>query len=221
MISMLSKFIVQENVLGEYKIEHINVFVRQKPIGNINLNLILKTIKQLPLGILNTVNKIEIGDFEQLRNREVSAIYDNKTIFISSNLESEKEILENIIHEFAHACEHEYYGDMYLDGEIRDEFINKRLKMFHILQSYGFTDLPEEAFYNLEYDQEFDTYLYKNIGYNKLGALLRGLFLSPYAATSLREYFANGFEKYFLQNPDEVKRISPALYKKMTLFTTT
>ncbi len=218
---MLSKFIDSENVLGEYKIGHINVFVRQKPITNINLNSILKIIKQLPLEILNTVNKVEIGDFQHLKQREISALYDNKAIFISSNLESEKEILENIIHEFAHACEHEYYGDMYLDGEIRDEFINKRLKMHHILQSYGFADLPEESFYNLEYDQQFDIYLYKNIGYNKLGALLRGLFLSPYAATSLREYFANGFEKYFLENRDEVKRISPALYKKMTLFTTT
>ena len=39
-----------------------------------------------------------------------------------------------------------------------------------------------------------------------------GLFASPYGATSLREYFANGFEKYFLGEAQHVKEVSPMLY---------
>ena len=42
-----------------------------------------------------------------------------------------------------------------------------------------------------------------------------GLFVSPYGATSIHEYFANGFENYFLENPDTVRDISPVLYKKI------
>jgi Mlc titration factor MtfA (ptsG expression regulator) len=42
-----------------------------------------------------------------------------------------------------------------------------------------------------------------------------GLFVSPYGATSLQEYFANGFEKYFLENPRAVRDISPVLYRKI------
>jgi Mlc titration factor MtfA (ptsG expression regulator) len=39
-----------------------------------------------------------------------------------------------------------------------------------------------------------------------------GLFVSPYGATSLEEYFANAFENFYLEDPDDVKKISPALY---------
>jgi len=43
-----------------------------------------------------------------------------------------------------------------------------------------------------------------------------GLFVSPYGATSIQEYFANGFEKYYLDNPGRVRIISPVLYEKIT-----
>jgi Mlc titration factor MtfA (ptsG expression regulator) len=42
-----------------------------------------------------------------------------------------------------------------------------------------------------------------------------GLFVSPYGATSIQEYFANGFEKYFLDSPQKVRDISPVLYSKI------
>ena len=41
------------------------------------------------------------------------------------------------------------------------------------------------------------------------------LFCSPYGATSIREYFANGFEFYFVKNRKLVKTVSPQLYKKL------
>lgn len=212
----LKSFIKNENPIGEYKLGHINVFVRQQL--QVNINNIIQILKKLPLGILNTVKSIEIGDFDSLNNRQVQALYDNKTIYISSKLESEKEYLDNIIHEFAHACEQIYYNDLYADGHIELEFQYKRQKMQQILDSYGICDIPEEKFKNVEYDHEFDTFLYKDIGYSKLDYMLRGIFLSPYAATSLREYFANGFEKYFLENSQRVREISPVLYDKISLF---
>jgi Mlc titration factor MtfA (ptsG expression regulator) len=42
-----------------------------------------------------------------------------------------------------------------------------------------------------------------------------GLFCSPYGATSIQEYFANGFEKYFTESPQYVKKISPVMYQKV------
>ena len=39
-----------------------------------------------------------------------------------------------------------------------------------------------------------------------------GLFISPYAATSLREYFATGFEAYYMGKKDQLDKISPVLY---------
>ena len=70
---------------------------------------------------------------------------------------------------------------------------------------YGFT----------EYNKKFDNFLANEVGYPTLLSLTMGLFVSPYAATSIQEYFANGFEKYFLDNPRMVRDISPVLYGKI------
>ena len=45
------------------------------------------------------------------------------------------------------------------------------------------------------------------VGYDNLNNFTNGLFSSPYGATSLKEYFANGFEEFFLGNREHLKRI--------------
>ena len=71
---------------------------------------------------------------------------------------------------------------------------------------------------NLEYDKEFDDFLFKEVGYEKIRNLAPTLFVRPYAATSLREYFATGFEEYYLKGPEQVKKISLQLYRKIRKF---
>ena len=46
--------------------------------------------------------------------------------------------------------------------------------------------------------KEFDNFLYKKIGYDKLSLLTSGLFLSPYSITTIREYFASGLIRLFI-----------------------
>jgi Mlc titration factor MtfA (ptsG expression regulator) len=41
------------------------------------------------------------------------------------------------------------------------------------------------------------------------------MFLSPYGCTSLREYFANCFEHYFIESPQAVQKLAPIAYKKI------
>jgi len=41
------------------------------------------------------------------------------------------------------------------------------------------------------------------------------LFYSPYAITSLREYWANGFENYLLGDRERLKDLSPILFRKV------
>ena len=61
-------------------------------------------------------------------------------------------------------------------------------------------------------------FLYKTVGYDKLMNLVQGLFINPYAATSLREYFATGFTDFYLDsNHKFLQKISPALYKKLIM----
>ena len=62
-----------------------------------------------------------------------------------------------------------------------------------------------------------DDYLYQVVGYDRLNFIVSsyGLFASPYAATSLQEYFANGFEHFFLDDRKNLKECCPELYKKI------
>ena len=70
---------------------------------------------------------------------------------------------------------------------------------------------------NLEYDEEFDMFLYEKVGYDKLAVMLQGVFISPYAATSLQEYFATAFTDFYMEPNGHayLKKISPEVYKKI------
>ena len=49
-----------------------------------------------------------------------------------------------------------------------------------------------------------------------LSAITIHMFYSPYGATSLREYFANGFEAYYYhRDVNFLKKISPILFDKV------
>ena len=68
-----------------------------------------------------------------------------------------------------------------------------------------------------EYNEEFDMFLYEKVGYDRLAVFMQGLYLNPYAATSLREYFATGFTEFFVESEHTfMKKVSPALYQKLS-----
>ena len=72
--------------------------------------------------------------------------------------------------------------------------------------------------FKVDFSKKFDEFLYLIVGYPTLTQLTPTLFVSPYGATSLREYFANCFEEYFARRQyDHVKKISPAVYEKIEL----
>ena len=74
-------------------------------------------------------------------------------------------------------------------------------------------DVPEGFISDLDYNKEIDEFLYLTIGYEILNQLVANIFISGYAATSVSEYFARGFEEYFIGDKDSLKQLSPVLYK--------
>jgi Mlc titration factor MtfA (ptsG expression regulator) len=122
-------------------------------------------------------------------------------------------MLENFIHEAAHALESDY-GMFIYDDSLIQEFKGKRNRLYHLISAEGYHINPQ-LYKFTEYNEKFDNFLANEVGYPVLLSLTMGLFISPYGATSIREYFANGFEKYFLGNPRAVRDISPILYRKI------
>ena len=142
-------------------------------------------------------------------------------IYVTNDQEDDKDMFDDILHEFAHSVEEMAGAEIYADGDLEREFLVKRKELFNILSNYGYNNITQTSFLDVEYSEEFDRLLHQEIGYERLSLLTPNLFVSPYGATSLSEYFANGFEHYFLGNSHIVKELSPVLYNKIAEIATT
>jgi hypothetical protein len=195
----------------------IDVYNKKDLPPGIEIDSILQKISSmLPISFLDNIDSVYVGEFESLRKREVDSVYQDGAIYIvPSYVFSQEELLRNLVHEIAHAVEEHNSLEIYGDRVIEDEFVKKRLKLLDKLKSIGY-DVPSiELFTDSEYSSELDNYFYKEIGYPLMTQLTNNMFSSPYGATSLREYFANSFEDYFLGNMKDVKVISPKVYSKI------
>ena len=171
----------------------------------------------MPMHLLSCIEMIIFGDFEEFHERSLNAFYDSGAIYTTNLQDDENDILDDLVHELSHGVEEQYGYQIYGDQKLRDEFLNKRMHLYKILWEMGFK-APKAFFQDIEYNQEFDEFLHQTVGYDTLSNSLQGLFISPYAATSLREYFATGFTDFFIQSDHKfLKIVSPALYDKIIL----
>ena len=124
-------------------------------------------------------------------------------------------MIEDIIHEISHAVEHYNQEFIYGDGRVQKEFMAKRDRLSRLLsQKY---DVPSDFNINFEYDRAIDDFLYRVVGYDILNQMCVGIFPSAYAATSINEYWAKGFEELFIGDQDRLKRLCPVLYKTLAM----
>lgn len=168
----------------------------------------------VPSHLFDDIDEIFVGSFDENDNRELEAHYESGAIYVTNDLTTIEDYLETIIHEMAHSIEQARGLEIYADRKVEEEFRGKRETMKRILGSNNI-DTSSADFSDVEYSPEFDLFLYKGIGYDVLDGLTSGLFYSPYAATSINEYFANGIENFFLENREHLKMISPQLTKKI------
>ena len=178
------------------------------------LNIVAQIEKNMPEHLFDEVDDIFIGSFSENDDRALEAHYADGAIYITSDLSKDYDYVENIVHECAHAVEKQRGLDIYGDGKLENEFLGKRKRLAARMHANNLS-IDDIDFENPEYSEKFDLFLYKDIGYEKLSSFTKGLFNSPYAATCLGEYFANGFEEYFLGDKYYIAKIGPNLYKKL------
>ena len=197
----------------------IPIYIINKLPKHIDLKSIIETLeKNIPSSIINMIEGIYIGDFKELEERNIQAMFKDGVIYLSSfnNVSdvSDEIIAKDICHELAHAVESNMGSDIYADGRIEAEYDGKKRKLVSLLTFEGY-HFPRELFFDENLIGDLDAFLYGEIGYDKLFPIISGLFMSPYSITSIREYFANGMEDYLLGDSSYVKQISPILYKKL------
>jgi hypothetical protein len=190
----------------------IPVMIQHKP--SYDLESVISSIqKSIPTSLVKDLDYIFVANSDYLKERDLDSVFVDGMIYASPEMESTDEALLTIVHEIAHSVE-ESFPQIYEDETIETEFINKRIKLMQILNAHDIETAGHD-FVSTEYEEKFDDFLYLQVGYPLLRNLTSGLFMSPYAATSVREYFADAFEEYFLRDPMGVKLIAPAVYYKI------
>lgn len=197
--------------------ESISVFLKDRTPDNVEIQKVLDKIeKTIPQHLFYGIDAIYIGQFKDLIDRSVNAIYDNGAIYATNLQDNNEDLLDDIVHEVAHAVEGTYGYEIYADGMLENEFLGKRMKMKNLLRYEGHP-VEKYDFFDVDYSEEFDNFLYKDVGYVALNNITDHLFASAYGATSLREYFANGFEHFYLYNTKNISQTSPVLFNKIQL----
>ena len=203
-------------LVGEYPLfDSIYVFIKDPLPDYINLHKILKKIENIiPKSFLYEVESIFVGQFDEFYKMNVNAFFANGAIYVTNQQDNDEDMLDDIVHEIAHATEIGFSPDIYGNQNIRDEFLGKRKRLYKILSLENY-DVNLDDFLELDFSGEFDNFLYIDVGYPDLRRLTAGLFPSPYSVTSIREYFAIGFEKIFLGDGEEIKTCCPFLFRQI------
>ena len=200
-----------------FKIKGVDVFIKDKLTTPIDVRAsVLDALRLVPKHLLTNLETIYFGKFDHLEKLDLEAMYMNSSIFMSNEIENEVDIIDDLVHEIAHSVEEIRKEEIYADGSLEKEFLTKRKILWQRLKDKGFS-VDLKLFLEVEYSEELDMFLYKQIGYQTLSMFSSGLFYSPYGCTSLREYFANGFEAFFMKEDVlRLKKTSPILYGKVS-----
>ena len=140
--------------------ESIQIYIKDKFKNRIDFGFVIdRVVSTLPHHLLQEVDTIFVGMFEEFDIRDTNAMYKDGAIYLSSEQDDEADVIDDIIHEVAHSLEVPYGGVIYGDGDLESEFLSKRKRLYDILESEGLE--PDiSLFADPEYTQEMDDYLY-------------------------------------------------------------
>ena len=195
-----------------FNLSGVDVFIKDKLPENVDPELVFNYISaRIPFHLAKNIDIVYIGQFPEMIERDINAYYQDGAIYVTNKQEEEMDMIDDIIHELAHSVERNNQEIVYGSGALQREFRAKRKNLYYLINEMY--DVPEGFISDLDYNKEIDEFLYLTIGYEILNQLVANIFISGYAATSVSEYFARGFEEYFIGDKDSLKQLSPVLYK--------
>ncbi len=195
-------------------VSSINIVVKDEIEFDLKLPDLESTLRDLPSSFLKNVDYIMFGNFDFLRKKGYNASYMDGIIYVLNSQEKNYDVLDDIVHEIGHSVEEWQSEIIYGDGALEKEFLQKRKTLNAEFKKEGI-EIPEKIMRETEYNQSLDLFFSDEIGYPRMSTISQGIFYSPYGATSLREYFANGFEAYYYHKDLYLKNVSPILFSKL------
>jgi len=195
-----------------YNLSGVDVYIKDKLPEEIDPDFVFNYISsRIPFHLARNIDIIYVGQFPEMKEREINAYYEDGAIYVTNKQDEDIDMIDDIIHELAHAVERNNEEIVYGSGRLQSEFKAKRRNLYTRIQEMY--EVPRGFLSNVDYSEEIDNFLFKTIGYDVLNQLVVSIFVSGYAATSVNEYFARGFEEYFIGDKELLKQLSPVLYK--------
>ena len=220
----IRNFIFENSYKNKKNHEHhkifnfIDLYVKDSLPENVNILEVIQEVEsKIPFFLVNEVEAFYVGDFKEFREKQVNAMYRDGAIYVSNDQDNVLDMVDDIVHEIAHAVEEIFSQTIYSDGKVQNEFLGKRQRLKDLLKEYGHLGDNGHLFSQLEYSKELDDFLYQTLGYENVETFSIGLFVRPYAITDVREYFASAFEEYLLGDMKYLKKLSPVVYDKIEL----
>ena len=203
-------------IKDHFNLNGVSVIVKDALPEDINLEFVLSYIAaRVPFYLTQNIEMIYVGKFPEMEEREINAFFENDAIYVTNDQEEEMDMIEDIIHEISHAVEQYNQEFIYGSGKLQREFIAKRSRLSDLLsQKYN---VPSHFDINFEYDRAIDDFLFLDVGYYVLNQICVGIFPTAYAATSVSEYWAKGFEELFIGDRDALKQVCPILFNTLAL----
>jgi len=194
-----------------YSLNGVDVYIKDKLPEEIDSEFVFSYISaRIPFHLAQHIDIIYVGEFPEMKEREINAYYQDGAIYVTNKQTEEMDMIDDIIHELAHAVERNNEEIIYGSGALQREFRAKRRNLYTLIQDKY--EVPNSFLNDIDYNKEIDDFLFRTIGYDVLNQLVVNIFVSGYAATSINEYFARGFEEYFLGDKDTLKRTCRVLY---------
>ncbi len=214
----LVNYVKKKNkLLSEHRFGSLQVIIKDHIKNDVDLEYVFNKFNNIiPDHFTDLIDIIYVGHFDFFDKKNINALFLDGAIYVSNDQDDNNDLLDDLVHELAHAVENKYGDFIYSDGVIEDEFLSKREKLRKILRDRDY-DTNRYNFYKTEYDDQFDLFLYDEVGYDSLRLLSVDLFVNSYAPTSLREYFASGFEEFYLGDKLYLRDISNYIYKKLMI----
>ena len=194
-----------------YNLSGVDVFIKDRLPSEIDPEFVFNYISaRIPFHLATNLDIIYVGQFPEMAEREINAYYQDGAVYVTNQQENEMDMIDDIVHELAHSVERNNEELVYGSGSLQREFKAKRRNLYTLIQDMY--DVPKDFLTNLDYSKEIDKFLYETVGYDILNQMVTNIFISGYAATSVSEYFARGFEEYFIGDKSDLKQLSPVLY---------
>ena len=198
----------------QYQMNGVTVFIKDSLPEEVDPDFVFNYIgSRIPLYLTSNIDMIYVGQFPEMKERDINAFYENDAIYVTNEQDDEMDMIEDIVHEISHAVEHYNREVIYGDGKLQREFIAKRKRLSALLsQKYN---VPGDFNINFEFDRAIDDFLFRDVGYDVLNQVCVNIFPSGYAATSISEYWAIGFEEFFLGDPSKLQTMCPVLSNRL------